>query len=227
MVLRCQCLPCVAQVAEEECKHHRMLETRLHELGSSYGAFPVHDALWYAQMSLSWPPTGPVSICQACNVQQPKSAAEHLLTVCVYMWALTFYMCPAFDMLYTSPLVYQAGLLNMSLDCGAKERQQLLWSLMSHVCSVYLTSYSLQPPASPHVPATQSGEGFAFTNFSYMCCTHNIHLCVDARTGILQKRHPTVCLPGLPLSTVCMRRAGETFRYPCVAVELLLGDESW
>eukprot|EP00884_Botryococcus_braunii_P000522 jgi/Botrbrau1/10470/Bobra.0133s0076.1 len=36
------------QVAEEECKHHRLLESRLQELGSHYGAYPVHDALWHS-----------------------------------------------------------------------------------------------------------------------------------------------------------------------------------
>lgn len=41
------------QVAEEECKHHRLLESRLKEMGSHYGAFPVHDALWYTAALLA------------------------------------------------------------------------------------------------------------------------------------------------------------------------------
>jgi hypothetical protein len=94
----------VPQVAEEECKHHRMLETRLHELGSSYGAFPVHDALWYAQSS----PIMAAQLVLFCFVRRAIFnrqwvSAEHLLTVGVNMWTLTFSMCPDSDMMYQAP----------------------------------------------------------------------------------------------------------------------------
>lgn len=36
----------VMQVAEDECRHHELLRARLEEMGSFYGAFPAHDALW-------------------------------------------------------------------------------------------------------------------------------------------------------------------------------------
>ena len=39
-------IPEVLQVAEDECRHHEMLRERLEEMGSFYGAFPAHDALW-------------------------------------------------------------------------------------------------------------------------------------------------------------------------------------
>jgi hypothetical protein len=34
------------QVAEDECRHFQLLERRLEETGSSYGALPAHDGLW-------------------------------------------------------------------------------------------------------------------------------------------------------------------------------------
>ncbi|CAL5219313.1 g1122 [Coccomyxa viridis] len=34
------------RVAEDECRHHELLRSRLEEMGSFYGAFPAHDALW-------------------------------------------------------------------------------------------------------------------------------------------------------------------------------------
>lgn len=34
------------QVAEDECRHFLLLEARLKEMGSYYGAFQVHDGLW-------------------------------------------------------------------------------------------------------------------------------------------------------------------------------------
>ncbi|CAO3406573.1 ferritin-like domain-containing protein [Azospirillum largimobile] len=36
------------QVADDEARHFRMLETRLNALGSSYGDLPAHDGLWQA-----------------------------------------------------------------------------------------------------------------------------------------------------------------------------------
>ena len=36
----------IMQVAEDECRHHELLRARLEEMGSFYGAFPAHDALW-------------------------------------------------------------------------------------------------------------------------------------------------------------------------------------
>lgn len=36
------------QVADDEARHFRMLETRLSALGSSYGDLPAHDGLWQA-----------------------------------------------------------------------------------------------------------------------------------------------------------------------------------
>ncbi|ALG71576.1 rhamnosyltransferase [Azospirillum thiophilum] len=36
------------QVADDEARHFRMLETRLNALGSSYGELPAHDGLWQA-----------------------------------------------------------------------------------------------------------------------------------------------------------------------------------
>jgi len=35
-----------AVLAEDECRHFEMLEQRLRDLGSHYGAFPAHDGLW-------------------------------------------------------------------------------------------------------------------------------------------------------------------------------------
>lgn len=34
------------RVAQDECRHFTLLAARLQELGSFYGAFPVHDGLW-------------------------------------------------------------------------------------------------------------------------------------------------------------------------------------
>ena len=34
------------KVAEDEARHYSLLNARLEEIGSSYGTFPVHDALW-------------------------------------------------------------------------------------------------------------------------------------------------------------------------------------
>lgn len=34
------------KVAEDECRHFLLLESRLKELGSHYGALPAHDGLW-------------------------------------------------------------------------------------------------------------------------------------------------------------------------------------
>lgn len=34
------------QVAEDECRHYELLRKRLEAMGSHYGAFPAHDALW-------------------------------------------------------------------------------------------------------------------------------------------------------------------------------------
>lgn len=33
-------------VAEDECRHFLLLEARLEETGSRYGALPAHDGLW-------------------------------------------------------------------------------------------------------------------------------------------------------------------------------------
>jgi uncharacterized ferritin-like protein (DUF455 family) len=33
-------------VAEDECRHYELLRRRLEEMGSHYGAFPGHEALW-------------------------------------------------------------------------------------------------------------------------------------------------------------------------------------
>ena len=41
-ITSCCCAP-FAQVAEDECRHFLALAKRLEELGSHYGAFPVHD----------------------------------------------------------------------------------------------------------------------------------------------------------------------------------------
>lgn len=35
-----------AKVADDEAKHFRMLESRLNDLGASYGDLPAHDGLW-------------------------------------------------------------------------------------------------------------------------------------------------------------------------------------
>lgn len=35
-------------VADDEARHHRLLEERLQALGSTYGALPAHDGLWQA-----------------------------------------------------------------------------------------------------------------------------------------------------------------------------------
>lgn len=35
-------------VASDECRHYRLLEQRLEETGSHYGALPAHDGLWEA-----------------------------------------------------------------------------------------------------------------------------------------------------------------------------------
>ena len=34
------------KVAEDECRHFLLLESRLKELGSHYGALSAHDGLW-------------------------------------------------------------------------------------------------------------------------------------------------------------------------------------
>ena len=34
------------QVAEDECRHFQLLEKRLEQTGSHYGALPAHDGLW-------------------------------------------------------------------------------------------------------------------------------------------------------------------------------------
>ena len=39
-------LPAPPQVAADECRHFALLERRLQETGSSYGALPAHDGLW-------------------------------------------------------------------------------------------------------------------------------------------------------------------------------------
>ena len=33
-------------MAEDECRHYELLRARLEEMGSRYGAFPAHGALW-------------------------------------------------------------------------------------------------------------------------------------------------------------------------------------
>ena len=38
--------PPTPQVAEDECRHFQLLEARLREVGSHYGALPAHDGLW-------------------------------------------------------------------------------------------------------------------------------------------------------------------------------------
>eukprot|EP00798_Chlamydomonas_sp_ICE-L_P016832 gene16832-23113_t len=40
-------------VAEDECRHYLLLKKRLQEMGSHYGAFPVHDGLWESAMNTS------------------------------------------------------------------------------------------------------------------------------------------------------------------------------
>lgn len=40
-------------VADDECRHFRMLAKRLEALGSSYGALPVHDGLWESARNTS------------------------------------------------------------------------------------------------------------------------------------------------------------------------------
>ncbi|XP_078438865.1 3-oxoacyl-acyl-carrier synthase-like protein (Protein of unknown function DUF455) [Wolffia australiana] len=41
------------RVAEDECRHFTLLAARLDELGSFYGAFPVHDGLWDSAIETS------------------------------------------------------------------------------------------------------------------------------------------------------------------------------
>eukprot|EP00013_Stygamoeba_regulata_P026659 CAMPEP_0177647706 /NCGR_PEP_ID=MMETSP0447-20121125/10444_1 /TAXON_ID=0 /ORGANISM="Stygamoeba regulata, Strain BSH-02190019" /LENGTH=369 /DNA_ID=CAMNT_0019150311 /DNA_START=65 /DNA_END=1174 /DNA_ORIENTATION=+ len=41
------------RIAADEAKHYTMLSSRLRELGSSYGALPVHDGLWESAMVTS------------------------------------------------------------------------------------------------------------------------------------------------------------------------------
>ena len=41
------------KVARDECRHFSLLAARLKELGSFYGAFPVHDGLWDSATSTS------------------------------------------------------------------------------------------------------------------------------------------------------------------------------
>ena len=38
-------------VADDEARHHAMLEARLNRLGASYGDLPAHDGLWQASMA--------------------------------------------------------------------------------------------------------------------------------------------------------------------------------
>ena len=38
------------KVADDEAKHHLMLEERLNDLGASYGDLPAHDGLWESSM---------------------------------------------------------------------------------------------------------------------------------------------------------------------------------
>lgn len=38
------------KVADDEAKHHMMLEERLNDLGASYGDLPAHDGLWEASI---------------------------------------------------------------------------------------------------------------------------------------------------------------------------------
>jgi hypothetical protein len=42
------------QVADDECRHFLLLEQRLKDLGSSYGALPVHDG-WVAGLAVLCP----------------------------------------------------------------------------------------------------------------------------------------------------------------------------
>ena len=39
------------KVADDEAKHHLMLEDRLNDLGASYGDLPAHDGLWEASIA--------------------------------------------------------------------------------------------------------------------------------------------------------------------------------
>lgn len=39
------------QVAEDECRHHELLRNRLENMGSHYGAFAAHEALWDSAMA--------------------------------------------------------------------------------------------------------------------------------------------------------------------------------
>lgn len=39
------------QVAEDECRHYELLRSRLEEMGSHYGAFAAHEALWDSAMA--------------------------------------------------------------------------------------------------------------------------------------------------------------------------------
>ncbi|XP_065871728.1 uncharacterized protein [Euphorbia lathyris] len=41
------------KVAQDECRHFTLLAKRLKELGSSYGALPVHDGLWDSAIATS------------------------------------------------------------------------------------------------------------------------------------------------------------------------------
>lgn len=43
-------IPSGVQVAEDECRHFLLLEKRLEEMGSFYGALPAHDGLWESAM---------------------------------------------------------------------------------------------------------------------------------------------------------------------------------
>ncbi|BDA41926.1 Uncharacterized protein HI_0077 [Coccomyxa sp. Obi] len=39
------------RVAEDECRHYELLRSRLEEMGSHYGAFAAHEALWDSAMA--------------------------------------------------------------------------------------------------------------------------------------------------------------------------------
>lgn len=41
------------RVAEDEARHYSLLNARLEETGSHYGAFPAHDALWESAKATS------------------------------------------------------------------------------------------------------------------------------------------------------------------------------
>ncbi len=50
------------RVADEESKHHLLLQDRLSDLGSYYGALPAHDGLWQAAVETAHDPVARMAV---------------------------------------------------------------------------------------------------------------------------------------------------------------------